>query len=175
MQKPDLANCIDAVVPLNGVSTADYLRILRTDCAPAIRRLQATKAIGWYCFLIHNRVTAGRKDLPDAFPEPFIHFRFSPPDGIASSELLGCLREPFLHPIPTTLGRVEGIDETAMLGGWADTWWVIGEASGWVLKIVEAHSDGFSNPDQFVQFLHFITNGLGIGMQSIFIPKSFRF
>ena len=115
MQEPDLANCIDAVVPLNGVSTADYLRILRTDCAPAIRRLQATKAIGWYCFLIHNRATAGRKDLPDAFPEPFIHFRFSPPDRIASSELLGCLREPFLHPIPTTLGRVEGIDETAML------------------------------------------------------------
>ena len=174
MQRPNLSNCIDAVVPIRGSTFAAYLHQLRTECAPAIRALQAKEAIGWYSFVVHNRASSGREDLPTVFPEPFIHFRFSPPNGTASNELLDSLAGPFLHPIATTLGSIGGIDVTAVPGGWAHAWWIIGEASEWVLKLVDAHSEGFENPAQLVQFLHYITNGLGIGMQSVFIPGGFQ-
>ena len=175
MQRPNLSNCIDAVVPIRGSTIAAYLHQLRAECAPVVRALQTREAIDWYSFLVHNRASAGRDDLPAAFPEPFIHFRFSPPKGTASNELLDSLASPFLHPIATTLGRVDGINVTAVPSGWADAWWIIGEASDWVLKLVEAHSEDFADPAQFVQFLHYITNGFGIGMQSIFTPGGQRF
>jgi hypothetical protein len=139
MQRPNLSNCVDAVVPIRGSSIADYLHQLRAECAPAIRALQARKAIVWYSFLVHNRASAGREDLPVAFPEPFIHFRFSPPNGAAQNELLDSLPNPFLHPVGATLGAVGGIDVAAVHGSWTDTWWMIGEASDWVLKLVEVH------------------------------------
>ena len=175
MQRPNLSNCVDAVVPIRGSSITDYLSQLRAECAPAIRALEAKRAIVWYSFLIHNRASAGREDLPAVFPEPFIHFRFSPPDGLAPGDLVDRLGSPFLHSIAKALGPVGGIDVTAVQGGWPDVWWMIGEASDWVLKLVEVHSDDFSNPvPRMLQFLHYITNGLCIGGRSLFIPEGFQ-
>jgi hypothetical protein len=120
MQKPALTNCIDAVVPFHSASIADYLQKLRTQCAPAVRTLQAENAIAWFSFLIYDQAGADRLDLPNDFPEQFIHFRFSPPKGTPSSELLGRLREPFLHSIPKTLGAIGGRIPTAV--GWPEAW-----------------------------------------------------
>jgi len=174
MQRPNLFDCVDAVVPIRGNSIADYLDQLRVECAPAVRALQAREAIVWYSFLVHNRASAGREDLPAAIPELFIHFRFSPPNG-AQNKLLDSLSSPFLHPKATTLGPVDGIDVASVLGGWVDVWWMIGETSDWVLKLAEVHSGDLSNPlPQILQFLHYITNGLYIGGRSLFIPGGFQ-
>lgn len=169
MERPNLSNIIDAVVPIREMSPEAIIRQLRNEISPAIRSLEEEGLIIWHCFLIHNRASAGREDLPTDFPDPFLHFRLGLPDGANQGEFMSKLQSPFLHPVQKTLGSIAGIDITAMHGDWVEAWWPIGEISQLVLKLAEAHSDNNQTPlPQIVQFLHYITNGLGIGWRSIF-------
>jgi hypothetical protein len=57
---------------------------------------------------------------------------------------------------------------------WARAWRLVGEASDFVLALLEEHEAGPST-SQTVQFLHYITNGLGMGMQCLYVPMRMPF
>jgi hypothetical protein len=79
------------------------------------------------------------------------------------------LPRPFVHPIQKALGPIGDINVSAMHNDWTEAWWLIGEVSELTLKLVEAHSeDEQTIVPQVIQFLHYFTNGLGMGGRSIF-------
>lgn len=171
MQKPNLSNCVDTVMRIRDGSVVDYLNQLKLDIAPAIRSLEKEGAICWYSFLVHDRFSAGRLDLPDSFDGPILHFRLSLHDNVDRDQFIAGLPAPFEHPLPVTLGEIGGLDGLMLDEDWAAAWLVVGESSAWILKMLEAHSVNQSmSIQQALQFLHFITNGLGIGSKSRFIP-----
>jgi hypothetical protein len=173
MHRPNLLNIVDTVVPLRGASRKDYFRFLHNNLAPAIRALERDGKIIWYCFLIHNRQSAGRDDLPADFQEPFIHLRFGLPDAAPQRRFVDELSSPFRYPIATQLGPIGGVDEAAVNGDWPNAWWLIGEASDWVLKFAETNSADHFTDAHMIQFLHFVTNGLCIGGMSVFAGTRF--
>jgi hypothetical protein len=177
MQPPILSNIIDAVAIIPEPSIQGYLTLLRDKIGPAIRRMEANNQIIWYSFLIHDRESADRDDLPPEFSGPFVHLRLGLPSGVDADAFLNSVPEPLQHPIGRHLGSIGGVDSTLIAEDWSKAWWMVGEASDWVLKLLETHPTDQGLPAaQMLQFLHYITNGLGIGMQSVYLgPVNLRF
>jgi hypothetical protein len=96
--------------------------------------------------------------------------RFGLPDGEDPQNFITNPPRPFVHPLQRALDpMIDGINISAMHGDWVEAWWLIGEVSELALKLAEAHSDDEQTlVPQVVQFLHYFTNGLGIGGRSIF-------
>ncbi len=175
MKRPNPSHCIDAVVPLLEVSPDGIIRQLRNGVSPGIRSLEQQGLIIWYCFLVHDRGSADREDLPAEFPQHFLHLRFGLPDGADIQNFLTKLPPPFVHPVQKALGPIGGVNVAAMHGDWAEAWWLIGELSELALKLVEAHSDDNQTiVPQVIQFLHYLTNGLGMGGRSVFFYGGFQ-
>ena len=65
------------------------------------------------------------------------------------------------------------VDEAAVNADWPNAWWLIGEASDWVLKFAETNSADRFTDAHMIQFLHFVTNGLCIGGLSVFAGTRF--
>ncbi len=174
MQPPILTCSVDAIVPLADLSLDGYFSMLRTQVLPGIRSLEKDEGIIWFSFLIHDRETGDRSDLPPHITGAFLHVRFGLPDGTDQGDFMLKLPVPFIHPIIKPLGPIGGIDISVMGGDWAMAWWMVGESSDWVLKLVEAHSGDVPIPlQQTAQFLHYITNGLLIGGRSILFSGEF--
>jgi len=174
MRPPILTNSIDAIATIHDLSLDGYHSMLRNSVSPAIRSMEKECRIIWYSFLLHDRETAGRTDLPPEITAAFLHVRFGLPDGSDQCDFMQTLPAPFIHPIAKPLGPIAGIDVSLMGGDWAMAWWMVGESSDWVLKLVEAHPSQASIPlQQTAQFLHYITNALLIGGRSLLIPGGF--
>ncbi len=176
MERPNLSNIIDAVVPILEASPDNILRQLRNELSLAIRSLEKSGLINWFCFLVHDRDSAGREDLPESFPALFFHVRLGLLEGADHREFITKLGSPFQYPVQKALGEIGGINISSMHGDWSEAWWLIGEVSELVLKLAESHSDSNKAPvPQIIQFLHYITNGLGIGGRSIFFQGDIQY
>lgn len=173
MSYPDLSRIVEAYFAFSG----DMLSDLRSVVLPTIRRLQQDHALRWYCFLLHPMSQLSDAERTDQ--TPIIHLRLEIPAGCSQETFLRQLPPEIVAPHPVELpADISGVDTTLLRCPGATGWKLIGDCSEWVLCFVEAHSEGLSFRDarawnQAAQYLHFITNALGIGQHSILSPFVF--
>jgi len=172
MNIPDLTRIVDTYIPMPGGDLNAYFDQLRREVLLSIRKLQSDEVLGWYSFLIHGPDNlAGREPLDD---RKYIHLRLQPKKGMDINEFIGKLPTHFLNPKQVSLANISGIDSSVLRDDdWAYAWKLHGEASEWVLFLLESHRDQAIPFQQIIQFLHFITNPLGLGGRCLFFPTGF--
>lgn len=161
MGVPDLGRIVDTYVPVPTNDFATYLSQLRRDVLPHIRALQSGNHLRWFSFLLHDaRQLAGREPMDGRL---FIHIRLEPAPDVDISAFIALLPNHFCRPQQVQLSAIAGVDASSLEGdNWAQAWRIHGEASAWVLCLLEGHK-GEPSLQQVVQFLHFITNPLMLG------------
>ena len=173
MNIPDLTRIVDTYIPINGKGDLNhYLDQLRREVLPSIRKLQRDEVLGWYSFLIHGPdMLDGRGPLDGRI---YIHLRLEPKNGMDIKEFKGKLPTHFLNPKQVTLANISGLNPSVLRDNdWAYAWKLHGEASEWVLFLLESHKDQAIPLPQIIQFLHFITNPLMLGHKCLFLPSGF--
>lgn len=118
--------------------------------------LLVEKKIDWYCFLIHPF-----SEDKDSY---YFHIRFT-----KTNENNLELPEYCIKPQIEKLGpKIQGIDESLLKNeDIREAWKIIGEQSELIIKLVQIYKDKI--PDQqFVQFIHYNMNMMGLGNRSSF-------
>ena len=171
MELPDLNRIIDTYLPLSSAELTAYFNQLRTDMLPHIRKMQTDDQLRWFSYLLH-----GARHLDGREPEDgrsFIHLRLEPATGLDLDTFIDLLPEHFLKPQRVTLSKISGLESHMLQNDdWAHAWRIHGEASEWVLRLIEGHQKEPSL-QQVIQFLHFITNPLMLGHRCLCIPAGF--
>jgi hypothetical protein len=172
MDAPDLTRIVDTYIPIRHAEPNAYLDQLRRDVVPFIRGLQKDGLLRWFAFLIHGSdMLDGREPTSTAL---YVHLRFEPESGIGVTEFIRKLPQHFCKPIQKTLANIDGVELSVLRNeDWANAWKIHGEASEWVLCLLESHSKSPIPLQQLVQFLHFITNPLMLGHRCLCIPAGF--
>lgn len=167
MRTPDSNRIIETHIPIASLQPDDYLAQLRTDVLPHIRDLQSGGCIEWFSFLLHPAsLVAGRPQDDEA---PVFHLRLEPASRLTLDEFINHLPAQFRDPHAVNLAEIGELDGELLAGGdWARAWRAVGEASEWVLCLVEAHADSLP-PEHVFRFLHYMTNALGLGLQCIYV------
>lgn len=151
----------------------DYLDLLRKEVVPLRARLIRQKKIGWFGFLIHNRASG----VPTAPSDNgnYIHLRLSPKAGVTPAMLMALLppsckmTRRVQQPVPNTMDSmdVSSLKRQSV----RHAWHLLGEASEWTLRILEAHTAGKPVPVQNVaQLLHYLGNGLFTSVVGVPMP-----
>jgi len=169
VELPDLNRIVDTYVPVSNNNFPNYLNQLKSDLLPHIRRLQSDGHLPWFSFLLHG---AGHLDGR----EPnngrlFIHIRLEPNTDLELQAFINSLPPHFLNPIQKSYSQISGLDG-AKFNSWAHAWKIHGEASEWVLCLLEGHRNEPSL-EHVIQFMHFITNPLMLGQKCLYIPAGF--
>lgn len=175
MQLPNLDLVVDTYFPIKDMRPEAYLSQLRAELLPEIRKLEAERKIIWFGFLIHGaRQLAGR--VPPTDQTPYVHIRLGLPNGAAIDAFIRQLPNHFQQPQLLPVAAITGVDVSLVRDkNWAYAWKLHGEASDWVLRLIEAHDDDATiSIQQVVQFLHFITNALAFGGQCLYMPGGFK-
>lgn len=173
MKKPNLSNIVETHVPINDLQQENYFTQLRNDVLKPIRKLKSSGDIEWYSFLLHQmkHIT----DSNSGSNRIIFHIRLEPSHKLSLKELIGLLPAHFIDPHPVTLDGISGLDNFILKSNdWAEAWRVIGESSEWVLNLIESHVDNIP-PEQAIQFIHFITNPLGLGHKCVYAPSRISF
>ena len=138
-----------------------------------IRKLKSSGYIEWYSFLLHH--TKHITGLNSENNNPIFHIRLEPSSDFTVEQLIDLLPAHFLDPHPVTLEEISGVNNNLLNGtDWAEAWRILGESSEWVLNLLETHV-GAIPPQQSIQFMHFITNPLGLGHKCIYVPIQVSF
>ena len=112
------------------------------------------RKIDWYCFLLHN--------FPEDQDNFYFHVRFSKTNGEKFS-----LPDFCSQPRIENVGNViSGIDKSLLRNeAIEEAWKIIGEQSELIVRLVKIHKDKIPI-QQFLQFMHFNMNMVGLGHQS---------
>ena len=139
---------------------------------PQIRKLQHDAVLRWYCFLLH-----GADQLSDPEPTPahaYIHLFLEPEVEMDFGQFVSRLPTHFLKPVSRPLSRFDGVEGAKLKEqDWAYGWKGIGEASEFVVRLLENHGENVPPIQNVIQFLHFIANSLRLGQQFLFMPGGF--
>lgn len=172
MDIPNLTRIVDTYIPISQENLDGYIDQLRREVVPSIRKLQSDGLLRWYSFLIHGAdILEGREPMDT---KTYIHLRLEPENGMDIKEFITKLPSHFRNPKPTNLANIGGLDSSVLRDkDWAYAWKLHGEASEWVLSLLETHGDHPIPLQQIIQFLHFITNPLMLGHKCLCIPAGF--
>lgn len=180
MKSPNLKRVIETFIriEISNRTTSiqvwqDYLNLLRSKVAPLVRHLLDAEIIDWYSFLVHNRDSGVPTSEDDH--GVYVHLRMGLTDTSSESELLDQLSSicqmtrKMTVPTPPSLDRV---DIRTLKNDKAEQGWrVLGEASEWVLQMLNSHDPNKPVPPQNVaQFLHYIGNQLLVKAVQIPMP-----
>ncbi len=175
MELPDQKRFVKTYVPLPaGVSPID---VLRSEVLPHIRELQTTKSIRWFSFLVHTYGRHFTEDDPGDKTNLIIHLLFEPATDLDDQEFIGLLPHHFLEPkhAPAAESVSPKVDKGILREhDHAYGWKLFGECSEWVLCLLENYDSG-PPLAQIVQFLHYITNPLGLGEKCVCFDKAHTF
>ena len=166
MEQPNLDLIVETFICIRAHNADEYMSQLREELIPEIRKLQSEGKIIWYGFLIHENKNLGL----------CIHLRLSLPEGADVDQLIRQLPAHFQETRKSSLSAIGNIDASIMKDqNWVYAWKVHGEASEWILRMLEAHAQNAAIPiQQIIQFMHYITNPLMIGHKCRFIlPDGF--
>ena len=159
METPNLDRIVDTYVLIEKLEYGPYLDQLRRDIIPPIRRLQAEGTLRWYAFLVHPPDLLDKREPLDT--RRYIHLRLEVDSSIEVNEFIGRLPLNFRKPEHKRLAEIDGLDQMILCDhDWASAWKIHGEASGWVLTLLEHHENVPIPEHQVFQFLHFMTNSL---------------
>ncbi len=172
MEPPDLSRIVDTYVPVVSGDLAGYFNQLRRDVLPHIRKLQADGHLRWFSFLLHDANGLSGHQPPDG--ALFIHLRLEPvADDIQA--FIRLLPEHFKDPRHFELSRITEFESSVFRGGYsAQDWKLHGEASDWVLSLLDGFEEG-PNQQEIFQFFHYFTNPLMLGHQCLYIQQGIRF
>jgi hypothetical protein len=105
----------------------------------------------------------------------FIHIRLEPATDLSLQNFIELLPKHFQNPREEAFSLIPGLEGSVFRDDDpAYGWKVHGEASEWVLHLLESYEEGPSLRHIF-QFLHFITNPLMIGHQCVHAPTATQF
>jgi hypothetical protein len=173
MRIPNLSRIVETHVPIASPDPDAIVEKIRKQVLPVIRKLGREGKLQWYSLLLH-----GMRHLEGGDPQDqtlIIHLRLEPSSDLSIDDFVAALPSHFVSPHPVILSEITGLGGRYLQNNdWAFAWAVIGSAATFVLDVVEAHPQNLP-PSQTIQFLHFITNALGLGHQSIFAPNAQRF
>jgi hypothetical protein len=173
MNIPNLDRIVEAHVPVADTDAVAYLQQLRLDVLPYIRKLQSDGHIRWFSFLLHSAKQLSGGKPGDSTLVIHLRIEMASDDDLAASAKL--LPSHFLTPTKVELSDISGVDRSELLGHeWAHAWWLVGEASEFVLSLLESYENPPS-PQRVIQYLHFITNGFGMGMTCQYAPSRIPF
>ena len=180
MKSPNLGRVIETFIriELRKEATAiqvwqDYLHLLRSKVAPLVKHLLNTGIIDWYSFLIHDRASG----VPTSEHDHglYVHLRMGLTDTSNESDLIEQLlpwcqmTQKMRVPHSPSLDNVA--IQTLSNGKVEQGWKALGEASEWVLNMLECHGPNKPIPVQNVaQFLHYIGNQLFVKAVGIPMP-----
>ena len=134
--------------------------IIRSKISPMISCLKDSKAINWYCFLIHDK----NSDVPTTEDDnhPYFHIRFALTKDVDPKEFCALLPDYcfMTRKIERRLESVSGIDKSIIKNKEIEeAWRIIGEQSEWFLDLLNIHKENIDvPPQQIAQFLHFYVN-----------------
>jgi len=158
VELPDLTRVVDTYVPVTSKNYPDYIKQLKRDLLPHVRKLQSDGHIRWFSFLVHDATQLGGREPNDG--RFFIHIRLEPSTELDFGEFVKLLPNHFLNPKRDSLSHISGLDGAKFRNDdWAHAWKIHGEASEWVLFLLEGHKDE-PTLKHLTQFMHFITNPL---------------
>ncbi len=151
----------------------NHISVLRTKVSPLIERLKADNIIGWYAFHFHERKQYN-PEPKNRSEEKGIHFRLELLNGKTVEDLITVLPDYCEDPILGIEKDISGITvgtgkkhlisrESLKNSNISDAWKVIGEASEWVLNLLDSYkTEVFNNHEiyngQIIQHIHFIMN-----------------
>ncbi len=180
MNVPNLERVIETFIPITIPNEATslqiwqhYLNILRSKVEPLVKDLMQRRLIDWYSFLVHSR----QSGVPISEDDKgiYVHLRVEL-SALASEQELRKHLPPFCRmtqkmvtPKPPSLDTIDiqALRDEKIEQGWK----VLGEASEWVLRMLNSHSPNKPVPAQNVaQFLHYIGNQLFIKAVQIPMP-----
>ena len=170
MNTPNSDRIVEAHVP---VLLDEPTNLLRREVLPHIRQLERGNQLRWFSFLLHPLTAITGDSAAQGFG---IRLRLEPADHLDPDRFLSGLPPSFRQPHRVDLhGPIGGVKEEQLNGGdVVHAWRMIGESSEWVLSLLETHADSLT-PEQIFQFLHYITNPLGLGNQCFWAPGLHRF
>lgn len=168
MKKPNLDRLWQVWIKI-GVLQGSYedlfkriTNTIKLQVAEVVSVLETKKMIDWYYFLIHPK----EGDNLNAY----FHLVFSLGEDIESKAFLGLLPSYCLDPKHLDRGYGEsicGIEKTLLNNEEIEeAWGIIGKQSEWIIDLVRIYKDGKITIQQFVQFMHFYTNAMGLGHRS---------
>jgi len=167
MNLPDLTRIVDTYISIS----KDYFNQLRSELIPPIRKLQKDELLNWFSFLIHPPEMLDKREPLDN--KLYIHILLEPKNNIDINEFIKELPEHFLKPEQKTKSNIAGfICSFLQEDDWAYAWKLHGEASEYVLSIIENHKNSIPI-EHIIQLLHFITNPLTVGGKSLFFRNDF--
>jgi len=177
MKKPDLDRIWETWIEAGSPQGRQELfnrgvSIIRSQVSETVAILEKRKIIDWYQFLIHSKENDGKL---------YFHVRFSLRNGIDSKKFLDSLPTYCLYPKHLERREVESISgiTTPLLKNdeIEEAWRIIGEQSEWIIHMVSIHKDVEIPIQQFVQFMHFYMNMMGLGHLSrlALSPRYFSF
>jgi len=112
------------------------------------------RKIDWYCFLLHNS-----PQDPDNF---YFHVRFTKTKE-ENFRLPDFCTQPQIEKVGNA---ISGIDKSLLKKeAIEEAWRIIGEQSELIVKLVKIHKARIPI-EQFLQFMHFSMNMVGLGYQS---------
>jgi hypothetical protein len=172
LPNPDLV--VDTFLRVRDMNFNSYINQLRSELIPAVRRLQSEGKIVWHSFLLHGQQHLGGR-VPATDQDFFVHIRLSLPEGADLQNFISHLPANFEQPIESPLTPMNEFGNADFKGqDWRYAWKMLGEASEWVLTLIESYSGNTQIPiNNIIQFLHYITNPLTLGHKCLFVPGGF--
>lgn len=145
------------------------VHLIKSQLSEVINLLETDKIIDWYYFLLHGR----EKD-----PNFYFDVIFSLKEGVKSEDFLSLLPSYCLNPEQLKRGfgeSISGISKTQLKNDEIEeAWRVIGEQSEWVINTLASHKEGEITIQQYLQFMHYFMNMMGLGNHSTFqIPAPY--
>ena len=141
---------------------AKITNMIRTQVTDVVSVLENKKMIDWYYFLIHPKEGDGLNSYFDLV--------FSLGEGVESRDFLNLLPSYCIDPkhLDRSWGEsISGIEKTLLKNDEIEeAWRIIGKQSEWIIDMIGIHKVVEIPIQQFVQFMHFYTNAMGLGHKS---------
>jgi len=162
MEKPKLDQMWETWIkigPKTGLTHKMFQDTIRNKIYPMVSRLKKQKIINWYQFLFHP--------YPPDQNNGYFHIRFSVLRDIEKIEDLNlpeyCVSPKKIHVSTDISGINKALLKNEEI---EEAWRMIGEQSEWIINLINIHKEetGWIPIDQFVQFMHFFMNMMGLGM-----------
>jgi len=162
MEKPNLNQMWETWVRIGPKARLTFKMLqetIRKKIYPLVSNLKNKKVINWYHFLLH--------DYPRDPSNRYFHIRFSVIGNIKRAEELG-LPEYCVPPekIDPPLRNIDGINRALLIDEEIEeAWRIIGEQSELIINLVNIHREdlGWMPIGQFLQFMHYFMNMMGLG------------
>lgn len=169
MQKPNLERLWRVWIKIGQPQNDQMLfsiaaSIIKSQISEAVTILEGQEMIDWYYFLIH-----GKNDDPN---NAYFDVVFSVREDKKFEDFVKALPIYCLNPEQLAKGfgdSISGLTKSQLKNDEIEeAWKIIGEQSEWVIRMLASHKDGDISIQQYVQFMHFYMNMMGLGHHSTF-------